>query len=112
MSSGGSVTIVSNRLPAIAKAIEKGVPLVIAKGAHDVEGAAKGNAPVDTGNLRNSITAEELSALLWIVYVGATYGIYVEMGTYRMGAQPYLLPGFMAVQGSIVSAIEGLIKSL
>lgn len=55
------------------------------------EGYAKRACPVDTGNLRNSIThaVEGDSA-----YVGTDveYAPYVEMGTSRTAAQPFLRP--------------------
>lgn len=55
------------------------------------EGFAKRRCPVDTGNLRNSIThaAEGGTA-----YVGTNveYAAYVELGTARTQAQPYLRP--------------------
>lgn len=54
---------------------------------------AKRDCPVDTGRLRNSITHEvrmdEKSA-----YIGSNveYAAFVEMGTTRMKARPYLRP--------------------
>lgn len=57
------------------------------------EGFAKAKCPVDTGNLRNSIThvtAPGEDA----VYIGTNveYAAYVEFGTSRTAAQPYLRP--------------------
>ena len=57
------------------------------------EGYAKKECPVDTGRLRNSIThvvrEGEKS-----VYIGSNveYAPYVELGTSRQRAQPYLRP--------------------
>ena len=55
------------------------------------EGYAKRLCPVDTGNLRNSIThtADEDTA-----YIGTNveYAPYVEFGTSKTAAQPYLRP--------------------
>lgn len=55
------------------------------------EGHAKDYCPVDTGRLRNSIsnTHDEDSA-----YIGTNveYAAYVELGTSRRGAKPYLKP--------------------
>lgn len=50
---------------------------------------AKKSCPVDTGRLRNSITHQNDKDT---VYVGTNveYGVYVEMGTRKMRAQPYL----------------------
>ncbi len=57
------------------------------------EGYAKKLCPVDTGNLRNSIT-HEVSESEQAVYIGSTveYAAYVELGTIKQKAQPYLKP--------------------
>jgi HK97 gp10 family phage protein len=56
-----------------------------------VEGQAKLNAPVDSGNLRSSITTEVKDEEV-IVGTNVEYAPYVEYGTKRMRAQPYLRP--------------------
>ena len=55
------------------------------------EGYAKDLCPVDTGNLRNSITHTSDGKA---AYIGTNveYGKYVELGTVKMAAQPYLRP--------------------
>ena len=57
------------------------------------EGYAKKECPVDTGNLRNSITNEVRSSEK-AVYIGTNveYAAYVELGTVRTKAKPYLKP--------------------
>ncbi len=55
------------------------------------EGYAKDLCPVDTGNLRNSITHTSDSKAAYIG-TNVTYGKYVELGTVKMAAQPYLRP--------------------
>lgn len=57
------------------------------------EGYAKRACPVDTGRLRNSITHAVESAED-SVYVGTDveYAPYVELGTRRTAAQPFLRP--------------------
>lgn len=57
------------------------------------EGYAKRACPVDTGNLRNSIT-HAVEPGEDAVYVGTDveYAPYVEMGTVRTAAQPFLRP--------------------
>ena len=57
------------------------------------EGYAKKECPVDTGNLRNSITNEVQSSEK-AVYIGTNveYATYVELGTTRTKAKPYLKP--------------------
>lgn len=63
----------------------------------DVERDAKINAPVDTGFLRSSIESTTSGSgahgsMTGLVGVGASYAIYVELGTSRMGAQPFFFP--------------------
>jgi HK97 gp10 family phage protein len=63
-----------------------------------VEGQATDLAPVKTGNLANSINYR-VSAQAHSVSIGTPveYGIYQELGTRRMSAQPYLEPAFVAM---------------
>lgn len=49
------------------------------------------------------------------VAVGANYGLYVEFGTARTAAQPYLLPAVEATRGeylAALSSLEGVLMSL
>lgn len=57
------------------------------------EGYAKRACPVDTGNLRNSIT-HAVEGSEDAVYVGTNveYAPYVELGTRRRAAQPFMRP--------------------
>ena len=57
------------------------------------EGNAKQLCPVDTGRLRNSITNQVLvDEKAVIIGTNVEYAPYVELGTSRMKAQPYLRP--------------------
>ena len=57
------------------------------------ESYAKRDCPVDTGRLRNSIT-NAVRADEKAVYIGSNveYAAFVELGTSRMKARPYLRP--------------------
>lgn len=63
----------------------------LASWAADVKALAKQLVPVRTGHLRSSIYAKISE---WVAEIGAeaTYALFVEFGTYRMRAQPYLYP--------------------
>ena len=67
--------------------------------AFAIEGHAKILAPVDTGFLRSSIQAEDLTGVTWRVNVWAEYGEFVELGTSRMRARPFLAPAVEALRG-------------
>lgn len=105
-----NVDVRSNRLPAIAAMLRPRAEAVISKAAHDIEAAAKSQAPVDTGALRNSIQAHPEAALAWVVAVGVEYGIYQEFGTRKMAAQPYLIPAFQRVAPSLIAALKEIVS--
>lgn len=88
--------IKSNHLVNAPDAIRELASRVVMKTAHDIEAHAKIIVPVDTGNLKNSIAVEPVNDLDYIVNVGAEYGIYVELGTRFMAAQPFLGPSVTA----------------
>lgn len=57
------------------------------------EGYAKRLCPVDTGNLRNSIThGFEMDGFVAFIGTDVEYAAYVEYGTSKTKAQPYLKP--------------------
>lgn len=58
------------------------------------EGYAKQLCPVDTGNLRNSIAHERSTSEENTMLVGSNvhYAPFVELGTVKMTARPYLRP--------------------
>lgn len=54
---------------------------------------AKEECPVDTGRLRNSITHEvQMNDKSVLIGSNVEYAAFVELGTSRMAAQPYLRP--------------------
>jgi hypothetical protein len=74
----------------------------LARRAVNVEGAAKGFCPVDTGRLRASITTapgEDDEGLFADIGSDVEYARYVEEGTFRQRAQPYLAPALDAANG-------------
>ena len=56
------------------------------------ERPAKAACPVDTGRLRNSITHQQWSESVEVIGTNVSYGPYVELGTHKMAAQPFLRP--------------------
>lgn len=70
---------------------------IIDKAAAVCEAEAKQDCPVDTGNLRASIHTTK-GKLEDTVGSGVEYAPYVEFGTYKMRAQPYMQPGADAAQ--------------
>lgn len=104
--------IIYNRLPKITAAVRPSVGAALAKTAFDTETLAKFNAPVDTGNLKNSIMAEQERVDTWRVYANADYAIYVELGHQRRGGghQPgrfYLNNALAQTWGDFTRVLKG-----
>lgn len=68
----------------------------IYRAALQTQNKARQTAPIDTGNLRRSIQAtgwEDVEKdLIYHVQAKAEYAGYVEFGTVKMKARPYLMP--------------------
>jgi len=72
-------------------AMQRRVHAQLVSWAADVKALARQLVPVRTGHLRSTIYAKIRE---WVAEVGAeaTYALFVELGTRRMRARPYLYP--------------------
>jgi HK97 gp10 family phage protein len=95
-----------NKFPEVGSRIRAQLSKAIRKAGFDIEAHAKNVVPVRTGNLKNSIQTEIKNDLLAQVQVGAEYGIYVEYGTRKMSARPYLRPAVEEVREPFVEACK------
>ena len=75
------------------------------------EGYAKKLAPVDTGNMRNSIT-HDVDDVEPAAYIGTNveYAPYVCLGTIHTKAQPFLKPAVAANANTYRKIIEDELK--
>ena len=91
---------------AISKAMKEAVLIV--------EADAKRKAPVDTGRLRASITNEirEIARQVIEGRVGTNvdYARYLELGTSRMSAKPYLRPALRRNFKKVVLIIQEAVR--
>ena len=69
------------------------------------EGYAQDLCPVDTGNLRNSITHTTDGTAAYIG-TNAEYAPYVELGTRRAAAQPFLKPAGTDHRGTYANIVK------
>lgn len=84
---------------------------ILEKASADIQAQAQARAPVDTGALRSSIsrsTSRAGSTVRSEIGPTVNYGRYVEEGTSRMRAQPYLRPATDAVVPGFQAAVEQL----
>jgi HK97 gp10 family phage protein len=69
--------------------------------------------PVDTGTLRDSIVAETPvmtgNEIRCVISANTYYAIYVEMGTWKMAARPYLKPALYKNKDEFERQMKGLL---
>jgi HK97 gp10 family phage protein len=76
---------------------------MIERTAIKIESKAKYYCPVDTGRLRSSISHRlSYDRLGAEIGTNVDYAEFVEFGTSKMDAQPYLRPAFIEVVANIV----------
>lgn len=86
------VEVRENNTEAFKAALNEAVARALETIGLAAEGHAKAKCPVDTGRLRNSITHVQLDAHHEAIGTNVEYGRYVELGTSRADAQPFLVP--------------------
>jgi HK97 gp10 family phage protein len=102
--------IVFDKLPQLQGQLRQRASAAVRKAAYDIEAHAKTVVPVDTGNLKNSIQTSVEGDLTAIVGTHVEYAPYVEYGTRRMAAKPYLGPAAEAVRPGFEAAMKSLLK--
>ncbi len=95
----------------VMKSIEEAINKALEASALLVEGTAKNLAPVDTGYLRNSIT-HEVEGKEARVGATAEYAGFVELGTSKQAAQPFLNPALEQNKRNIKRIFEDAIKRI
>lgn len=100
-------------LNAALRDVEARAAAVLGKTASDIVRDAQQRAPVDTGFLRNSISAGDVTkpapgSLRVEVGPSASYGAFVEYGTSRMAPRPFLGPASDAHVPRFEAAVEQL----
>lgn len=88
----GLVEIRENNTEAWLSALNQALSRGLEEVGLVAEGHAKAACPVDTGRLRNSITHARLDDHHEAIGTNVEYGRYVELGTSRADAQPFLAP--------------------
>jgi phage protein, HK97 gp10 family len=107
-----TIHLKSNRFAEIAKQFHNEASQVVRKTTLDVEAGAKQRVPVDTGLLRNSIQSTMEGELTGVVSTNVEYSIYVEYGTTRMSAQPYMTPAAEAMRQPFIQALQNIGRQL
>ena len=106
----GGITLDTRRLDEIARSLDMNTDQVLRSLAFQVEAEAKKRAPVDTGALKSSIMTNRKGKGWYWVQDGVEYGIYQELGTHKMRAQPFMVPAVEAVLRFLADRFKGLFK--
>lgn len=107
-----AIEIRSNRLPQLTAQLRRRVGEEVAAAAVECQSTAKVLVPKDTGTLARSIVAEPENPLSWVVGTDVEYAPFVEYGTHRMAAQPYLTPAAEAQRQRFISALNRVIGEI
>ncbi|WP_288782258.1 HK97-gp10 family putative phage morphogenesis protein [uncultured Kocuria sp.] len=84
------------------------VSSVLTASAAHIATEAKTRAPVRTGFLRGSIAVVPTGRLSVAVGATANYAAYVEQGTSRMAARPYMRPALEKELPALKTALHGI----
>lgn len=90
----GTNAIFSN-LDQLSIGMDHKVNVIIAQAAHQTFDDSQNACPVDTGLLKASASWETNERFKASVTYGTDHCWYVELGTYKMAAQPFLYPAFL-----------------
>ncbi len=109
------VKITDNSARLLALFREK-LPSAVQAGAFLIENDAKVNCPVRTGTLRRSIHTDveqtDQDRVTAKVSPGVDYGVFVELGTRRQHAHPYLRPAFESRKQDAVQEVKAALGAL
>jgi HK97 gp10 family phage protein len=107
-----TVVIKLNRIPEVAAQIHAAVGQAVQQTAAQVQTDAKSIVPVRTGALRDSIKTEMVGDLAAVVGSDLYYAVFVELGTRRMTARPFLTPAMETARVQFPSTIRDLIAGI
>lgn len=80
-------------------------PAVVAKTCAHIEAGAKSRAAVDTGAMRASVSTTLRGLTGEVGPTVPEYPVYVELGTSRMAAQPFMGPATVAAEETLPDGI-------
>lgn len=87
----------------------------LAEGALVIAVEAENNCPVDTGYLRSTVFVTKNGDDVEVGFE-APYASYVEFGTYKMAAQPFLRPALdnaeLAALSAVVDSVQANLRDI
>ena len=83
---------------------------IMAAAGEAVAGDARSLCPVDTGRLRGSISVNADGSKA-VVCANTDYAAYVEFGTSKMAAQPFMVPAALNAADAIATAAAAALRT-
>lgn len=96
-------------IESISEDVKEEVKEEVRDTALKIEKDAKRRAPVDTGNLRRQIRSD-IDGYNATISSNADYSAYIEYGTYKMSAQPYMTPAFMKYRAEFERDLASILR--
>lgn len=126
----GSVEIVFDHFEKFEQVIADAADQALEKAARDIEAKAKMDAPVDTGNMKNSIYSkgpgfstfgkdhpndtqpeEPIGDHEAVVHAGAPYSVYVDYGTAHTPARPFFSGAVESVKPTLEAVMAKIMEA-
>lgn len=104
------IVVHKNDLPGAAGKVTKAIGEAFGELAPQLLSEMQGRTPVDTGELRGSETATA-GGLQLTLTAGTDHAGFVEFGTRKMAAQPYVRPTIEGAAGKVGSAIADKVSA-
>lgn len=103
-----NVDVVITQLQQSLEGFQQGVDDAIQKAGQTGQDIAQDIVPVRTGHLQGSITYDAPGVLISEYFTDVYYSQFVEFGTSRQSAQPYMIPAFEEAKEQLLSDIQAL----
>jgi HK97 gp10 family phage protein len=107
------VTLDTRTLEKITKELKPRATRIVKAYGNMMLASAVKRAPVDTGALINSMTANSkmVEELTYRLQDGVEYGVFQELGTSKMSARPFMRPAIEELRQKFLDAFKGLFKT-
>lgn len=105
-----TVKLQMGKLQALHRDVPAKADRIVEAVARELEGVAKTGAAVDTGAMRASITVQNTGHARRKIGPSVAYAVFVEMGTRRRAAKPFLMPAFDRVAPKLAQRLRELVS--
>ena len=106
------VTIDRKKLDRLILLLPVQLEAVLEIAARSIEGKAKQTVPVDTNATRGSIRVDNLGNFSRRIGPTTDYATYLEFGTSRMPARPYIVPAAESERPRLQAAVSAMLDRL